>query len=563
VNELYSLIHFLRIKPYCEVEKFRKDFTNPLKGASEGLKTKAMKQLQALLKAILLRRNKKSQIDGKPILDLPERTTEACHATFSDDELAFYRALESRTQLQFNKFLKAGTVGRNYSNILVLLLRLRQACCHPHLIKDFGQTSGSTEVTPEDMMRLAKELAPEVVARIKEQCASNDDCALECPVCMDMTDNATIFLPCGHNTCSECFARISDPAQAIADGNAVEGRAEVKCPSCRGKVIPAKVIDTTAFKRVYLPEKVSDELLEGDSEADVETTDESDSDSDTDTEDDDEVDSKGNIKNFIVDDDCLDDEEETTFDEEGYKPGETPFEKSSTKKKMKKKLNKGKGKAKADKPPRKTLAQLQKEARSNIKARKRYLKRLDKDWVPSAKIERTLEILHAVRGRKHPKTNESEKTIIFSQFTSLLDLLEVPIDREGWGYRRYDGSMSSNARNDAVIEFTEKKNCTILLVSLKAGNAGLNLIAASQVIILDPFWNPYVEEQAIDRAHRIGQQKPVQVHRILVPSTVEDRILALQDKKRELIEGALDENASKSISRLGVQELGFLFDVPT
>lgn len=128
------------------------------------------------------------------------------------------------------------------------------------------------------------------------------------------------------------------------------------------------------------------------------------------------------------------------------------------------------------------------------------------------------------------------------------------------------------------MEFSDKRSCKILLVSLKAGNSGLNLIAASQVIMLDPFWNPYIEvlalwyyfwgiyslltgcqEQAIDRAHRIGQQKPVRVHRIIVENTVEDRILALQEKKRELIEAALDENASKSISRLGVRELGFLF----
>lgn len=86
-----------------------------------------MRKLQALLKAILLRRTKKSQIDGKSILDLPERTTEQRHAAFSDDELAFYQALETHTQLTFNKYLKANTVGRNYSNILVLLLRLRQA----------------------------------------------------------------------------------------------------------------------------------------------------------------------------------------------------------------------------------------------------------------------------------------------------------------------------------------------------------------------------------------------------------------------------------------------------
>lgn len=86
-----------------------------------------MRKLQALLKAILLRRTKKSQIDGKSILDLPERTTEQSHASFSDDELEFYQALETHTQLTFNKYLKANTVGRNYSNILVLLLRLRQA----------------------------------------------------------------------------------------------------------------------------------------------------------------------------------------------------------------------------------------------------------------------------------------------------------------------------------------------------------------------------------------------------------------------------------------------------
>ena len=86
-----------------------------------------MQKLQALLKAILLRRTKKSQIDGKPILDLPMRTTEQSHAVFSDDELAFYQALQTQTQLTFNKYLKANTVGRNYSNILVLLLRLRQA----------------------------------------------------------------------------------------------------------------------------------------------------------------------------------------------------------------------------------------------------------------------------------------------------------------------------------------------------------------------------------------------------------------------------------------------------
>ena len=119
--------------------------------------------------------------------------------------------------------------------------------------------------------------------------------------------------------------------------------------------------------------------------------------------------------------------------------------------------------------------------------------------------------------------------------------------------------MSSAQRNNAVIEFADDPNVSILLVSLKAGNSGLNLTAASQVILFDPFWNPYIEEQAIDRAHRIGQRLPVQVHRVLVPDTVEDRIIALQEKKRALIEGALDEKASREVGRLGTRELAYLF----
>lgn len=549
VGELYSLIRFLRIKPYNILERFNRDFTNPLKRESDAGKGKAMQQLQALLKAILLRRTKKSQIDGKPILSLPERTTEAEPAVFDEDEQAFYRALESRTQLQFNKYLKAGTVGRNYSNVLVLLLRLRQACCHPHLIKDFGMSSGVTDLSVADMIKLAKELAPDVVARIKEQGES----ALECPVCMDSSDNATIFIPCGHSTCSECFARISDPSQAIAGGDAHEGRnADIKCPNCRGKIVLAKIIDHNAFKKAHMPDMVNAE------EADDESASGSDSDSDSDSSDDDEEDTDDpTLGGFVVNDHVVSDETESEDEEaEGYRKGKTPFEKSSSKpaKPKKSKKSKGKGKAKEDRPPRKSLAQLKKEGMRNSKARKRYLRRLKREWIPSGKILKTMEILQATQDRQ-----EGEKTIIFSQFTSLLDLLEVPIADKGWCYKRYDGSMSSNSRNEAVIEFSDKPDCKIMLVSLKAGNSGLNLVAASQVIIFDPFWNPYIEEQAIDRAHRIGQLRPVMVHRILVPETVEDRILALQEKKRALIEGALDEKASQNIGRLGTRELAFLF----
>jgi SNF2 family DNA or RNA helicase len=219
--------------------------------------------------------------------------------------------------------------------------------------------------------------------------------------------------------------------------------------------------------------------------------------------------------------------------------------------KVAKKDRKGKKKDKASKSV--SIAILKKM--SNTKAgRKKYMRFLRKRWEPSAKTTKCVELLDQFQ-------KEGRKTIVFSQFVSLLDLLQVPLDENQWDFQRYDGSMSAEERNDAVNRFTDKPDCKIMLISLKAGNAGLNLVAASRVIILDPFWNPFIEMQAVDLAYRIGQQNAVEVHRILIQSTVEDRIVELQEKKRALVNAALDEVANKQLGRLGPQELAFLFGV--
>ncbi|GAM42503.1 hypothetical protein TCE0_044f16540 [Talaromyces pinophilus] len=548
VHELHSLLRFLRIGPYNSLELFNLTFTRPLKGARNEDREKALIQLRVVLKAILLRRTKFSKLDGKPLIQLPPRTTEKVHAVFSEDEQSLYESLESKTQIQFNRYLKANSVGKNYSNILVLLLRLRQACCHPHLIRDLSvDISGITEQA--DFTENAKQFSPDVVRRLRE------DPPLECPVCIDAVQNAVVFFPCGHATCAECFARISDPALAVQQG--VDGSTEAKCPNCRGKVDPKKVTDYSSFRKVHFPE-----LAIGDGEelpeiaAGPEDPDSNSDDDSEDEEDDDDEDS--DLDGFIVPDD-YDEEDDDDEDEEkktSKKKGDDSEYKPKSKKSKASKPKKSKGKGKGKKKEKKTLAVLRREGQRNASAKRKYFKRLEKNWMTSAKIEKAIEILEGIK-----ESGKGEKTIIFSQFTSLLDLLEVPINRRGWKYRRYDGSMNPRDRNESVLEFTDKPDCDIMLVSLKAGNAGLNLVAASQVIIFDPFWNPYIEEQAIDRAHRLGQTRPVQIHRILVEKTVEDRILELQDKKREVIEGALDEHAASQISRLGVRELKFLFNV--
>ncbi|QDS70704.1 hypothetical protein FKW77_001810 [Venturia effusa] len=551
VSELFSLVHFCRIKPYNDAQKFKSDIATPLASTNEGEHNRAMTKLQGLIKAVMLRRTKNSTLDGKPIISVPERTSETANVQFSEEEGEFYRALQGEAQIQFNKYLRQGSVMKNYANALVLLLRLRQACCHPHLLRDYA-TEGNTEVSAKAMEDLAKQLSGDVVTRIKESKGN-----FECPICYDGVLNPSIFIPCGHDACLDCFTRLTDPSRALQQGSE---STEARCPECRGKLDPNRITDFNSFRKVHMPDQVPerDFLTEI---ADVD--DDSDSDSDTDSASDEE-DEDDTLGGFIVRDDEIVDDAVNSDTATSATVTEKKTQKSKKSRKKKSKKAKGKKKEKETK----SLAQLRTEGLRNKKARRQYLRRLKKDYVTSAKLDKVLEILgkiHEVPINPKPRDEDvetnGEKVLIFSQFTSLLDLLEIPILDAGYQYTRYDGSMSPADRNASVETFKTNALCRIMLVSLKAGNAGLNLIQASQVIILDPFWNPYIAEQAIDRAHRIGQRRKVNVHHVLVAGTVEDRIVTLQEKKKALISTALDENEGKSIGRLGVRELGYLFGV--
>jgi superfamily II DNA or RNA helicase len=132
---------------------------------------------------------------------------------------------------------------------------------------------------------------------------------------------------------------------------------------------------------------------------------------------------------------------------------------------------------------------------------------------------------------------EGHKALIFSQWTSLLDLVEPHLNSAGIVFTRLDGSTRD--RGEVVARFQDPAGPPVMLVSLKAGGTGLNLTEADNVFLLDPWWNPAVEEQAADRAHRIGQVRPVLVQRLVATDTVEERMLLLQDKKRALAEAAM------------------------
>ncbi|KAJ3017989.1 hypothetical protein HKX48_003239 [Thoreauomyces humboldtii] len=179
---------------------------------------------------------------------------------------------------------------------------------------------------------------------------------------------------------------------------------------------------------------------------------------------------------------------------------------------------------------------------------------LTRNWYSSAKIDKTLEILDDLR-----LNDPTSKIIVFSQFTTMLDVVEVPLRAKGYKFCRYDGSMPNPERERSIESIRTDPDVTVMLISLKCGSLGLNLTAANRVIMLDMWWNPALEDQAIDRVHRIGQTKPVEVTRFTVEGTVEDRILALQLKKRTLIEGALGDATFKKTKKMTVDELIGLF----
>ncbi|MBK6694132.1 MAG: DEAD/DEAH box helicase [Myxococcales bacterium] len=156
----------------------------------------------------------------------------------------------------------------------------------------------------------------------------------------------------------------------------------------------------------------------------------------------------------------------------------------------------------------------------------------------SSKIERLMEALSEAAADGH-------KALVFSQWTSFLDLVEPHLTKAGIAFGRLDGQTRD--RGEVVATFQSEGGPPVLLVSLKAGGTGLNLTAADHVFLLDPWWNPAVEDQAADRAHRIGQDRPVMVYRLVAKDTVEERMLSLMEKKRALAGAALSGAEARGV----------------
>lgn len=174
---------------------------------------------------------------------------------------------------------------------------------------------------------------------------------------------------------------------------------------------------------------------------------------------------------------------------------------------------------------------------------------VEKNWVESSKVSALLNELENIR-------EEGSKSVVFSQWTAFLDLLQIPLSRKGVSFVRLDGTLNQQQREKVIKQFSEEDSIMVMLMSLKAGGVGLNLTAASNAFVLDPWWNPAVEEQAVMRIHRIGQTKNVKIKRFIMKGTVEERMELVQARKQRLISGALTD---QEVRTARIEELKMLF----
>ncbi|PVV00497.1 hypothetical protein BB560_005120, partial [Smittium megazygosporum] len=192
----------------------------------------------------------------------------------------------------------------------------------------------------------------------------------------------------------------------------------------------------------------------------------------------------------------------------------------------------------------------------------------------STKMKALIEDLLKLQQNTKPhisqcSTNEDDqifitpKSVVFSQWTSALDILEKELNSVGLKFSRLDGSMKRQVREEAIEVFSNDPSCNVMLISLKAGGVGLNLTAANNVFLLDPYWNPSVERQAIDRVHRIGQKTPVFVYRYIINNSIEEKMDLLKKKKDSIANASLmdskralnNASSSKGVSKNEIIDL--------
>ncbi|EKM83939.1 hypothetical protein AGABI1DRAFT_67033 [Agaricus bisporus var. burnettii JB137-S8] len=420
LEDLFSLLKFLKHEPWSEYAYFRSFITLPFLARDP----KAIEVVQVILENALLRREKNMlDIDGKKIVELPPKEITIEALEFSSLEKKIYDSIWLKVKRNFDQLEAKGLVGKNYTHILAMLMKLRRAVLHPDLVLEKEDSNGSSNAQPLDnpainLEDLVKNLtsnsnggsnvafAEGVLANLA------DEDITECPICFDVMEVPTMILGCAHQCCKDCI--LTHIATCEEKGQ------QPNCFACgRGPINPSDLVEVIR-------------------------------------------------------------------------------------------------KEPTNSQPSASVALRRNDVRS------------------STKLEALLKHLRRLK-EEDPKF----RAVVFSQFTSFLDLIQVMLQREGYDFCRFDGTMDVKKRSAALSAFkSPSKQPRILIISLKAGGVGLNLTTANHVFMMDCWWNAATENQAIDRVHRIGQDKTVHVTHFIISNTIEGRILQIQKRKTAIVREA-------------------------
>ena len=499
VDDLYSLFLFIRYKLVANYKEWQRVWKKKLESPYATTRERAFKRFQAVVGVVLLRRTKQDKIDDKPLITLPDRVVELKELDFKDNaELSFYKSVQVRSLVTMNKYLANGTLSSNYSGVLLLLLRLRQAATHPCLTlsteRKYDLSHTMDEPVKQAILQAVRKYYNDAIVDV-----FTSQIPPLCSSCQSYAEQPqSIILPCGHVFCSEC---IIAPVSA--------------CQDCQ---VPTGGWQST-LETVYNDISINVEKMEKILRA-----------------------NPGAARQLGIDEEILHDDTMKKKEDVRVKK-EDKFEST------------GEGNStspdSADTKKSKQARKTKKEEALNASSGK------NGKYPSSTKLETLLGELHSIR-----QQDAAEKSLVFSQWTSMLNIIESSLKTQGFRTCRLDGSMGMSARRDQIERFKTCQKHTVMLISLHAGGTGLNLTVARNVFLMDVWWNPAVEEQAIDRIHRIGQKSNVRVVRMKMKNTVEERIYDLCAKKRETMEGALGAEGSQSLGRkkLTMKELMYLFE---
>lgn len=523
LDDLFSLLCFLQYEPWSRVSWWKRVIAVPFE---QGDDLNALARLKVILTPILLRRTKHTRDKhGNNIVRLPPKHIDLVKLRFSDEERTFYQAVYDKSRAEFNGFVASGTASTSYVAIFALLLRLRQACNHPFLAlgRNFeqAQCSGTDSgLQGKSKSRNGKsESEASVVSLFQPQTDESMESyyrriSARLQQDMQVTNSASrdagaLLSEANKASGARSGGGLTKSYIASVLAQVEEGLESHECPVCLDPPVNGVL---TACAHVLCEQCLRDSLAN-------------------------DPDSGCPVCRAVVD-----------MSEVFVLPTPAP-------------------KGQEDEEEEKASAE------DNGTAEVAAVHNADEDAAPSdvagvflsTKLKQLLHDLQVIRRENQQSAGAGEKkrkVVVFSQWAYMLEMVAKLLQGHGFVHCMFHGAMNQETREKVLRKFTKDPEMDVLVISLKAGGVGLNLTCASVVILLDPWWNPGVEDQAIDRVHRLGQDQDVIVKRYVVDETVEDMILQLQQRKDKLAKHVLvvsKHGDDKRSERLSLDDLKSFF----